>query len=269
MFPLQQNEIVKMYVRRHWIWLALDAVIAILVFIIPVSISILLSNYVFTDKDLFFDYPVIDLLDLFIYVWAIFSWIYFADRFTKYALNFWVLTNKRLVESEHIYLFSRKLSTLPLETIEDVTVKYDGLLENVIGFGSLTVQTAGTQREFLADDINDPEKVKQEIFNAREGLKEEDRQVTVENSSEIGDDFKEAMLKNNLNNAFENSNNKANVDLEVEHNFDLPHDQRVTESKYDWAHINDRQHSDVRNINEQIEIDENFKKDIDKALRYE
>jgi Bacterial PH domain len=275
MFPLQENEKVEMYVRRHWVWLAIEVLKSFIIFILPVSLSIYLSTYVFTDKDLFFNYSINSLLSLFVYIWAIFSWIYFADRFTKYALNFWVLTNKRLVESEHIMLFSRKLSTLPLETIEDVTVKYDGLLENVIGFGSLTVQTAGTQREFLADDINDPEDVKQAIFRMREGIKNNDRIVTMQNSEELADDIGEAMIKSNLNDIYEKEVHAQAID--IPHDFALPSDQVSVESVnktstaniYDWAHVNDKQKNDMRNVNEQITINDKFKEDIGKALRYE
>lgn len=269
MFPLQENEKVTMYVRRHWIWLLLETFGVIVLFGLPVSLVWYLSARYLSPADLFFGYPIQKMADFFVYLWAIFCWIFWADRFTKYALNFWVLTNKRLVESEHVMLFSRKLSTLPLETIEDVTVKYDGILENVIGYGSLTVQTAGTQREFIADDVADPEGVKQAIFNAREGLKQEDREVTVMNVTDVSDAEEISELHHKLDTVYaqapriveEENKNTQNHKL-----FSIPEDQSA--HSYDWANVSAQQAKDTRNYTEDIEVHDEFKKNAEDALRY-
>lgn len=267
MFLLQENERVTMYVRRHWIWLLAEALGVLLLFALPVAIVQFISLKFFMSTDLIFNYPVQLMADLFTYIWTIFSWVFFADRFTKYALNFWVLTNKRLVESEYPMLFSRKLSTLPLETIEDVTIKYEGLLENLLSFGSLSVQTAGTQREFFADDIADPEGVKQAIFAAREGLKEEDREVTVMNVSDVSDAEEINELHSKLDKVYAETSPELNIESsENNKHFQVPQAQRT--NTYDWANISAQQASDTRNITEQIDINTELKKNVDDALRY-
>jgi membrane protein YdbS with pleckstrin-like domain len=219
MFQFQDDEKVILYVRKHWIWLFVETLKVFVVFIAPVAIVIFLDVYVFAAGAQFFNYPVTKLLSLFVYLWAIFSWMFMADRFTKYALNFWVLTNKKLIESEHLMLFSRKLSTLELESIEDVTVKFDGPLETILNFGSLTVQTAGTQREFLADDIKDPEGVKIALFDARQAEELEKRNVNVVNHEQIS-----------------NSESDTENPIEIPHDLELPKDQKDgSASAYDWA----------------------------------
>lgn len=270
MFPLQENENITMYVRRHWIWLLLETVGVIALFVIPTSIVWYLSSEYLSATDIVFGYPLQKVADFFVYLWAIFCWIFWADRFTKYALNFWVLTNKRLVESEHLMLFSRKLSTLPLETIEDVTVKYNGILENVIGYGSLTVQTAGTQREFIADDVADPEGVKQAIFNAREGLKQEDREVTVMNVTDVSDAEEIKELQQKLNSVYtqpKNSSEDSSGEMAQPHKlFTIPKDQST--HVYDWANISAQQAKDVRNYTEETPVHDEFKHNAVDALRY-
>lgn len=269
MFPLQENEHITMYVRRHWIWLLLETIGVLVLFALPVSLVWYLSAHYLTSTDLFFGYPLQKMADFFVYLWAIFCWIFWADRFTKYALNFWVLTNKRLVESEHIMLFSRKLSTLPLETIEDVTVKYNGILENVIGYGSLTVQTAGTQREFIADDVADPEGVKQAIFNAREGLKQEDREVTVMNVTDVSDAEEIHELHQKIDSVYAQTPEVSKTEVENNHThemFSIPQDQ--SSHLYDWANISAQQAKDTRNFTEDIVVHDEFKKNTEDALRY-
>lgn len=269
MFPLQENEYITMYVRRHWVWLLLETFGVIMLFIVPVSIVWYVSSHFISSVDMVFNYPLQKVADFFVYLWAIFCWIFWADRFTKYALNFWVLTNKRLVESEHLMLFSRKLSTLPLETIEDVTVKYNGILENVIGYGSLTVQTAGTQREFIADDVADPEGVKQAIFNAREGLKQEDREVTVMNVSDVSDAEEINQLHQKIDSVYTKSTDTITTGIVgsmPNKLFSIPQDQSA--NIYDWANVSAQQAEDVRNYTEDIRVSDEFKKNAEDALRY-
>lgn len=233
MFPLQENEYIIKYVRKHWIWLFAETLKVLFVFIIPATIVILIDLYFVDSATLFFGYPVTKLLDLFVYVWAIFCWGFMADRFTKYALNFWVLTNKKVVESEHLMLFSRKLSTLELESVEDITVKFEGILETLLNFGSLTVQTAGTQREFLADDIKDPEGVKKIIFDSKQDIKEDDKNVTVKNT----DEMQANMLADEIDSILSQKNKDEEDQSEgitIPHHFELPHDQKSVNT-YDWA----------------------------------
>ncbi len=228
MFQLQQDEYVISYVRKHWIWVLVDLFKVLIFLFIPILIFLYTQKLISLNNFLFFNYPVIKILDLVIYIWIIFSWIYAADRFTKYALNFWVLTNKKLIESEHLLLFSRKLSTLELENVEDVTVKFDGPIETFLNFGSLTVQTAGAQREFLADDVSDPEGVKSKLFGARENLKKEDREVSIKDET-IEDEIK---IKNTIDKIFEKS-----LEREKEyHDFEIPTDQKeINNYPFDWG----------------------------------
>lgn len=174
---LHANENVILYIRRHWFWILLEIVGVFLAFIFPVAIVYVLQYFgVFPDIR-FFGLTLTSFSDLLIYMWAIVCWILLADRFTKYSLNFWILTNRRIIESELIMLFDRRISTLELEDIEDITVEVNGMTETFIGYGSLKVQTAGTDKEFIAEDVLDPVKVQAAIFDAKLKLKEEERNI--------------------------------------------------------------------------------------------
>lgn len=222
MFPTQENEFVIIYVRKHWIWLFVESLRVFAFFIVPVSFAIVLDLYFVDQNSLFFNYPVTKLLTLFTYIWAIFSWGFMADRFTKYALNFWVLTNKKLVESEHLLLFSRKLSTLELESVEDITVKFDGPIETLLNFGSLTVQTAGAQREFLADDIKDPEFVKLEIFRLINDIKQDQKNVTIDAEKKETETQRESA--------------EFEIRKEIQRIFETNKPETMSQEVYDWAH---------------------------------
>jgi hypothetical protein len=48
-----------------------------------------------------------------------------------------------------------------------MTAKIKGLLSSIYHFGDLRIQTAAEKGEFLLDQIEDPELVKQVIFEAK------------------------------------------------------------------------------------------------------
>jgi hypothetical protein len=54
-----------------------------------------------------------------------------------------------------------------LDKIQDMTAKIKGFLPSFFHFGDLRIQTAGEKGEFILDQIEDPELVKQVIFEAK------------------------------------------------------------------------------------------------------
>jgi uncharacterized membrane protein YdbT with pleckstrin-like domain len=274
MFDLQEGEKIIRYIRKHWIFLFLDIVSSFLLFIIPVSVVwyLQLSGYV-ADINLF-HVSLNNLIDIFVWIWAILCWLFLTEKFTKYALNFWILTNRRIVESEFLKLFSRRISTLELTDVEDVTVGVAGFVQTIIGYGSLEVQTAGSTREFLANNIWNPAQVQEDIFEAKLELKKD---------SETGYQSKGP---NNLEKYM--SNKTTSRDQNTGHHFTIPQDQnryestnRMVEDKsvekdegtqkaFDWAHrINED--AKVEDVYDRSfdGLEEKYKKDSQKALRIE
>ncbi len=69
-----------------------------------------------------------------------------------YYLDMWIVTEKRVINIDQRGLFSREISEIPMANIQDVTVEVHGLMETLLGFGTVRIQTAG-EREFTIDDI--------------------------------------------------------------------------------------------------------------------
>jgi len=66
-----------------------------------------------------------------------------------------------------IGLFNLQYSSVELDKIQDMTAKIKGLLPTIYHFGDLRIQTAAEKGEFILDQIEDPELVKQIIFEAK------------------------------------------------------------------------------------------------------
>jgi hypothetical protein len=97
------------------------------------------------------------------WVYALVLWTSFFIHWTDFMLDVWILTNERLVDVEQLGLFSRRISTLSLDRVQDVTVQATGLIDTFLKIGTVYVQTAGQEREFKIPSARDPEKIKELI----------------------------------------------------------------------------------------------------------
>lgn len=97
-------------------------------------------------------------------------WVGFFIEWTDFMLDTWILTNERLVDVEQITLFSRRVSTLTLDRIQDITVEESGFLETFLGIGDVLIQTASEIEQFKVRGAKNPVQIKDMIQQAyREG----------------------------------------------------------------------------------------------------
>jgi len=90
-----------------------------------------------------------------IYYLFIFA-ITFAS-YLDYELDFWVVTNYRIVATEQKGLFNRAFAEHLIERIQDVSSVQKGFLPTVLNFGDVEIQTAGVQEKFVFRDVVKPE----------------------------------------------------------------------------------------------------------------
>ncbi len=161
---LDPDENVIFEVRKHWI------VFARTVAGLCVTVLFPLFGYL----ALIFAFPAIDAVlsgnvfrfFLFFYVlWVLFCWIFFFLRWTKYFLDVWYVTGKRIIDVEQERIFYRIVSNLRFDKIQDVTVEVNGFLATALNYGDIRVQTASeNERDFFMTTVKNPEEVKRIIF---------------------------------------------------------------------------------------------------------
>lgn len=98
------------------------------------------------------------------WIYLLILWIGFFIYWTDFILDSWILTNERLVDIEQLGLFSRRISTLSLDRIQDVTTQESGLIDTFFKIGTVYIQTAGEQREFKIPSARNPERIKELIM---------------------------------------------------------------------------------------------------------
>ena len=75
-------------------------------------------------------------------VWLLIIWTGAWGAFTRYFLNVWVLTNKRITTIKQRRFFYREVASLLLPRIQDVTTDVAGILPSLLGIGDIKVQSA-------------------------------------------------------------------------------------------------------------------------------
>ena len=152
----QSGEEVVVVIHRHW-WNIVDHFLMIFLMML-----FLIGSYT-TLPALF---PVLNENDfnaVFMFGESLFAMLVFLMFFLvwiDYYFDAWVITTRRVVNIEQKGLFSRDVSEVELDKIQDVTTEVTGVIPTFMNYGDVQIQTAGTQEKFLFRNVSDPYGIK-------------------------------------------------------------------------------------------------------------
>jgi hypothetical protein len=81
-----------------------------------------------------------------------------------------IITSENLIQVLQKDLLHSKTSRLALTDIEDVTAEQHGFLPTLFGYGSLAIETAGEQANFIFTFCPKPNLIAKELIDAKENL---------------------------------------------------------------------------------------------------
>lgn len=137
-----------MVVRKHWLMVAGPGIFFLLLILIP-PVFLALTPFVIPSSSMEKVEPLINFgLALYFMVLTVFLFLFW----TLYYLDMWIITSNRIIDIEQHGLFSREISEIPMIRVQDVTIEIHGLLETLLKFGTIRVQTAG-EREFFIKGV--------------------------------------------------------------------------------------------------------------------
>lgn len=85
-----------------------------------------------------------------------------------YTANRWIVTSDSITEVTRTGLFDKHSSQLSLANLEDVTVGQDGVLQSMLNYGVLRVETAGERSKFVFPYCPMPNDCAKKIIQAHE-----------------------------------------------------------------------------------------------------
>lgn len=164
MLYLDPGEHVLLEVRKHWIVFASEAFAHIVAACLPFLFWELYRHFAPANAQIHIANATH--IELFLYsIWFLILWISFFIQWTKYYLTVWYVTEKRIIDVEQKMLFSRDVSNLRFDKIQDITIGVKGLLETFLDIGDIEVQTAAEDSgDFTMKRAARPDQVRSFIF---------------------------------------------------------------------------------------------------------
>jgi hypothetical protein len=151
-------------VYRHWFKVFIVGKIDLLLFFaLAVGVYIVENSVVTTDP------AVAEAIALFtVSLGGLVLWMHFFGVWTDHWLDVWVVTNLRIIDVEQIGLLKREVASFPLDKIEDVTWRSHGIIQNILKFGDVQMQTASSTTHLNMIQVPHPAEVKDEVVKAME-----------------------------------------------------------------------------------------------------
>jgi hypothetical protein len=156
---MEEGERVVAKVHRHWIFIALRIAGLAVMFVVPWLLILLLDGFGILSV-------TAASAASFVAVWALWGlllWAVFWQFWTTYYMDIWVVTNRRIIDIDYLRLFDRNIAMLRFERVQDVTTRVQGIFGTLLRYGSVIVQTAGSDKEFVIDQIANPESLRDVI----------------------------------------------------------------------------------------------------------
>jgi uncharacterized membrane protein YdbT with pleckstrin-like domain len=154
----EPGEDVRILLRRHPFYVILRLCFFGLIALIPIVVGIL-----FFDK-----ISSLGLGGWFLAaacVYYLVLWLGISYTLMIYTLNVVIITDRRVIENDQYGFFDRRISELRNTRIQDASVKIGGFIETILHFGDITVQTAGTEKQFVFKQVPQAVEVKDRIMH--------------------------------------------------------------------------------------------------------
>lgn len=165
------GEGVVLLLRRHWFTFSRRFIVFLALLFFPVIAYLILFSWVNDALDLQEGLGALIVVGFVVYLLSVN--LFFFHAWIDYYLDVWVVTNERIMNIEQNGLFSRVVSELPLDNIQDVTVEVKGALATFYQYGDVIIQTAAENAHFHFDNVPRPYDVAKTILQLHENTKGE------------------------------------------------------------------------------------------------
>lgn len=109
-------------------------------------------------------FPVITLLPLrfqtFVFIgWYLLTLGFALQRFLMWFYNVYLITDERIIDVDFFSLIYKRISEAKIENIEDITASGSGVLQTVVDYGDIQIQTAAEIPEIEFEKVPHPQRV--------------------------------------------------------------------------------------------------------------
>jgi len=168
----EKGEHIVFLLRRHWVINVKWVIMGLGFLIFPVIFWLVVptqTGFLFVSKEYSFIVGTI---------WYLFTFIFILENYLIWYFNVYIVTDRRIIDTDFFGIIHKKVSEAPLRNIEDSTYNVSGVLATMFNFGTVKIQTAAELPEFEFEHIPNPGKVHEKIndlinYNLKKRLKKE------------------------------------------------------------------------------------------------
>ncbi|MDP1883898.1 MAG: PH domain-containing protein [Candidatus Moranbacteria bacterium] len=148
----REDEEVITVIHRHWFNILQN------LFLVFIMLLLLFGSYAVLPAL----FPILTatdyqrLLVFFESLFAMLIWILFFLIWVDYYFDVWIVTSKRIVNIAQRGLFSREVSEVELDKIQDISAEVLGIIPTFLNYGDVLIQTAAEKEKFVFRKIADP-----------------------------------------------------------------------------------------------------------------
>ena len=162
MIEIDKNEEMLRVVHSHWFILLSDIFLLIFSLAIPLVLLILL-NIVSITKTFSFTGSAFAAGGFFFSSWVLIVWMFAWKIWTDYYLDVLIVTNRRIFNIDQKGFFHRESGSFRIDRIQNITIDQKGIIQTLLNFGTVHIETAGENEDFVASYIGNPYAIKKFI----------------------------------------------------------------------------------------------------------
>lgn len=160
MININEGEKILKIVRRHTWILATSAIVFFTLALAPLAGFAILKTLV-----PLFQAPLTNAYWIAYLVFLLFVFLKFILAWMNYYLDFWIITDRKIIDIQFTGIFSHAIAEFPVTKIQDVTVRVDGMMPVFLGYGDVLIKTASENTSLRISQIPDPIAIKDVILN--------------------------------------------------------------------------------------------------------
>lgn len=163
--PLNEDEEIILVTREHWIIPAIKVFLNGFIIFILLVVTWILNTFVKSQI-------AIELANILVYTIICWQIIFLAIYFHNYYLSAQIITNERIIDVDQKGLFKKETNDAFFENVEGINMKQNTFWQNLLNYGSVDVQTAGTSTELAAagsvfENVPNPRRVIEVLNNVQ------------------------------------------------------------------------------------------------------
>jgi len=165
----KDDEQIVFFLRRHWFIIIKIIFVYGILALIPALFYWVLVNgaEIWLNNELAKTFLV-----LLGFTYYLFWWLLLYHAWLDYYLDIWIVTSHRVINIEQKGLFNRFIAEHKLFRIQDVVSKQQGMLPTLLNYGEVHIQTAGSEKTVVFEQVSRPHYVAQETIKLVEWRKQ-------------------------------------------------------------------------------------------------